>query len=217
MEKGTIEVGYSVEDNLLKNKNYDLLSFAAITCRYPLISSQKIKRIPQDEFRYQLRTTMGHSQYKTRTLLQAFIDMGLMEEKNNEYIIQPTTDPFVTLKINTIDFCLDNKMDSYTFKVYCFLLHKYQAHVYYHMRDNYFFSEKELIVRMGYGVNGASYEKVKNALRLLEDLGLISYNHNSVHRKNKTGIYKELYAAHQPTLDDNNALPGWEGMKKFDN
>lgn len=218
---------YYVGEDAMEQKNYDILSLAAATYQQPL-DKNYCKKISQIEFKYALKE-LGLSRYKIKVIIDTFIDLDFIRAENDYYIVNPVKTPFVKLLNTTVAYCLTH-LGAVDFKIYCYLMHKYQKHLAGNYVENYFFSEKELIKMMGYGVNGASYEKIKQALHTLEDVGLISYNHYSVTRSPSRGLYKELYNVKEvshPQIKsseemqqgdyeiDNYDLPGWEGMKKI--
>lgn len=122
--------------------------------------------------------------------------LGTIVEDGDNYIISKIQDNFVKLTIPTAQFCIEN-LSEFSMKVYCYLLNKQQIHDKYHYKENYFFSKSELLRAVGYSRGSKTELKLEQALVLLEQLDLISYNHTLVGRPGVHGLYSELYKVNQ--------------------
>lgn len=69
------------------------------------------------------------------------------------------------------------------------MLQKYNLHVEYHYKENYFFNKKEILSGIGYSDSTVNRTKLVEALDILEKEGFIRYDHNYVGRPGKHGLY----------------------------
>lgn len=152
--------------------------------------------ILKTEFKKIMRQTLRKRGPKIDKIVNAYLMLGTISEQGDYYIISEVKEKFVKLTIPTAQFCIEN-LSEFNMKIYCYLLNKQQIHDAYKHKENYFFSIVELLRATGYSEGSKNKLKVTQALNLLENLGLIEYNHDSVGRPGKHGTYMELYKANQ--------------------
>lgn len=185
-------ISLSIHPDKMKNKNYDISVVALATLDCEWLDDDKSRKIAKTEFRARLKTVLKMTNYKIKIVVNTLIDLRVMDEDDNCYVINAVEAPFVRLNISTVRFCLEN-LDPLSFKVYCYLANKFNIHRTYGITENYFFSAAELISVIGYGRNHQSHIKMLGILELLEGIGLIQYSEESVGRPGKHGTYHELY------------------------
>lgn len=184
----------SVKDEKMQNREHE---FLPLTHAYFSSYLQDGKRvISQKEFKRLLRQTLHKRGPKIEKMINAYLMLGTIIEDGENYIISKAEDKFVKLTISTAQFCIEN-LSELSMKVYCYLLNKKQIHDRYNYKENYFFSKSELLRAVGYSRGGKTELKLEQALALLENLGLIEYNHQSVGRPGVHGLYLELYNVNQ--------------------
>ena len=183
----------SVDKENMRNKNYNLyLTVIANTMGY-VDKENNYRLVPKTEIKAFLRDNFKLTKYKIKTLLDTYKILGLIDEKGSDFIFYPIKKNFVNLSFSTTLYFLDMLSD-FVFKVYCWLLNKYDLHLaYFKGKDNYFFNKKELLEGVGYANSAANRKRLDDALMLLEKLDYIHYNHQYVGRPGKHGLYLELY------------------------
>lgn len=142
----------------------------------------------------EVKEVCGVGREKARKIVDAFLAAGILEKKNNVYLVHRAKPPYVKFDVDTINYLLDGVSND-CLKVYCYLKNKWDIHCSYdYAIENYFFSNGELLRMMGYNDRqAANIKKITNILFLLEeDLKLIKYNHESVGRPGYHGVYHEL-------------------------
>ena len=182
-----------VSSDKMKNRNYNLyLTIIANTMGY-VDKDKQYRVVPKTEVRAYLRDSLKLTKYKIKTLLDTYKILGLMDEEGGNFIFYPVKKNFVSLSFSTTMYFLDFFSD-FIFKVYCWLLNKYDLHcTYFKGKENYYFNKKELLESIGYSNNDINRHKLDDALILLEKLDYIQYNHQYIGRPGKHGLYLELY------------------------
>ena len=182
-----------VSSDKMKNQNYNLyLTIIANTMGY-VDKDKQYRIVPKIEVRAYLRDSLKLTKYKIKTLLDTYKILGLMDEEGSNFIFYPIKKNFVSLSFSTTMYFLDFFSD-FIFKVYCWLLNKYDLHcAYFKGKENYYFNKKELLESIGYSNSTPNRHKLDDALILLEKLGYIQYNHQYIGRPGKHGLYLELY------------------------
>lgn len=184
----------SVKEEKMQNKEHE---FLPLTWAYFSSYVDGKKRfILKTEFKKIMRQTLRKRGPKIDKIINTYLMLGTIIEQDDYYIISEIKDKFVRLTIPTAQFCIEN-LSEFNMKIYCYLLNKQQIHDNYKYKENYFFSVVELLRATGYSEGSKNKLKVTQALNLLESMGLIEYNHNSVGRPGKHGTYMELYKANQ--------------------
>lgn len=185
------KVHLDVESNKIKNKNYDLLALAAANLDVYVENGER--RISESEFKRRLRQWLKLSNYKAKVLIDTFIELNVFKRDKNDLIILPVnSNDFIKIPIATIRFCLDS-LSPFAFKIYCFLKRKYDLHILYKYKENYLFSDKQLLEVCGMSRCTTNLLSLHNVLNTLEELKLISYNHKSHGKPGQQGLYKDLY------------------------
>lgn len=192
MAKDNTVIHFDVHEEKMKNKNYDLLALAAVNLDCKVINNEK--RISEVEFRKKLRHLLQLSNYKIKILIQTFVDLGVIKQEGKDIILLPVGagKPFIRLNLYTIRYCLDS-LSPLAFKVYCFLKRKYDLHILYDYKENYCFSDKELLESCGLSRKYENCLTLSNILNTLEELNLIKYNHKAHGKAGSHGLYKDLY------------------------
>lgn len=192
MAKNNTVIHFDVHEEKMKNKNYDLLALAAVNLDCKVINNEK--RISEVEFRKKLRHLLQLSNYKIKILIQTFIDLGVIKQDGKDIVLLPVgaEKPFIKLNLYTIRYCLDS-LSPLAFKIYCFLKRKYDLHVFYNYKENYCFSDKELLESCGLSRKYENCLTLSNILNTLEELNLIKYNHKAHGKSGVHGLYKDLY------------------------
>ena len=112
-----------------------------------------------------------------RNLLKLFIKINLLEEGELEgkkvYFLPDSSKPFVQIKTETLRF-LVNTANTNVIKVYAYLKNKWENHVKYKFKENYRFSEAELLAAIGYKANCSdNYQMIRDILQCLQNNELI--------------------------------------------
>lgn len=185
-----------IHPNNMKEKNYNLrgMALSNFLGTVDLATNQRV--IEKQEFLGQLKQVLKLSKYKCKIIIQTFIDLNIIEEDNKYYYINPVSSNFLKLVVPTAKYCINNLSD-FCFKVYCYMLNKYNMHITYRHFENYFFSYKELLSDIGYSNSTVNMNMLQQALTTLEELGFISYGHEAQGRPGKHGTYHELYSVNQ--------------------
>ncbi len=182
-------------DNM-KEKNYNLrgMALSNFLGTVDLATNQRI--IEKSEFIGQLKQILKLTKYKCKVIVQTFLDLNIIEEDNKYYYINPVSSNFLKLVVPTARYCINNLSD-FCFKVYCYMLNKYNIHMAYRHYENYFFSFKEVLNDLGYSNYASNMNMLQQALTTLEELGFIEYEHEAKGRPGKHGTYHELYTVNQ--------------------
>lgn len=196
MKEEQSEVFLSMDNDYLANKKIDYVGYAATKfVGYGKTDNHNPQRIfEKSEFINFLRTDVGMKKNKAYDCFNALIDINLIQKQNDgTYIVDKETAPFLKLYKDTVRYFFDHYKPIH-FKVYCYLLNKYNIHQTYHLGENYFFSCAELLRAIGYNDRYFNNVKLMNEVLIdLENNHFISYNHETIGRPGKHGRYKELY------------------------
>lgn len=182
-----------MDEKYLSTKKLDYRGYAA-TNFLGAIGKDKKRRICRKDFEKYLKINLNLSRYKIKNCIDTLISVGLLEERKDGILMMDSvTKPFLKLYAETVKYFF-NHYQPIHFKVYCYLLNKYNINKTYQRQENYFFSTAELLRACGY--NDRKFENVKLMNEVLIDLEnnhFIKYNHEGVGRSNYQGVYKELY------------------------
>lgn len=193
MEKNDILI--SVNEMHMKNKQYNP-QISLVTYIKGYITSDKELTIEKKKLRQGLKELTQLSNYKINTIINAYLQLGLMTEKDDLYVLSKVDAPFIGLRGETVRFCLTYTSD-FVFKIYIYLLNKYEINKMGKDRgkftENYFFAKKYIAQALGYNpTKETNILKVNEGLEILKDLGLINYG-PSRKREGHNGYYHELY------------------------
>lgn len=185
----------SVDETHMKNKQYNP-QVSLVTYIKGYITSDKDLTIGKKELKLGLKELTQLSDYKINTIIKAYLQLGLMTEKDDLYVLSKVDAPFIGLKGETVRFCLTYTSD-FVFKIYIYLLNKYEINKLGREQgrfvENYFFAKKYIAQALGYNpTKEANILKVNEGLEILKDLGLINYG-PSKKREGHNGYYHELY------------------------
>ena len=187
------EIFVDVSPEKMQIRNYDPYLTVASTQVGWGDSKNDYLIVPKNEYRAFLKNKLKLSQYKCNALIKVYIDLDMIKEDKDYYYFYPARTRFISLTIPTAVYFLDNLSD-FVFKVYCWLLDKYELHLkYYKNGENFFFSKIQLLEGIGYTKGTKVWAQTINALNTLEELGFIKYNHEAVGKPGKHGTYLELY------------------------
>lgn len=215
------EMLLSVEEEKLQNQNYDMCALAVANMIGYVDKTEKYRVFSKSRFIGLLKERLELSKYKSKIILETFQELGCIEINGDECHLLPIAgNCFLKLDFKTAQFCLDS-MSSLTFKIYCYLLNKYNINKAYSYIENYFFSKAELLRMAGFQVNKRNRLMVTNCLSSLMELKLIEYNEESVYRKGHRGRYYELYKVNlhtpaQKRAEEENNREEEEEQKKFE-
>lgn len=185
-----------IHPEAMKEKNYNLRGMALGNFLGTINPATNQRAIEKKEFVSQLKKMLKLTKYKCQVIVNTFIELNIIEEDEDYYYINPVTSNFLKLVVPTAKYCINNLSD-FCFKVYCYLLNKYNIHVAYRHIENYFFSYKELLGDIGYSNSTVNMHTLQQALTTLEELGFINYEHIGKGRPGKHGTYHELYSVNQ--------------------
>ena len=185
-----------VHPEAMKEKNYNLRGVALSNFLGTVNPATNQRAIDKQEFLSQLKQMLKLTKYKCKIIVQTFIDLNIIEEDDKYYYFNPVSSNFLKLVVPTAKYCINNLSD-FCFKVYCYMLNKYNIHVAYRHLENYFFSYKELLNDIGYSNSTVNMNMLQQALTTLEELGFIEYEHIAQGRPGKHGTYHELYSVNQ--------------------
>ena len=190
------EIFLSVKDDYLSDKKVDYVGYAATKfVGHGLSDKQNPQRVFQKtEFIDFLRNEIGMKKTKAYDCFNALQDINLINRREDgSYVVDKETAPFLKLYKDTVRYFFDHYKPIH-FKVYCYLLNKYNLHQAYGYSENYFFSSAELLRVVGYNDRKFNNIKLMNEVLIdLENNHFIHYNHETVGRPGKHGRYKELY------------------------
>ena len=180
----------SVEENKMSNKYYELLPLAATHLMERKVVDNVVM-VPKKVFRAYLKHKLHKTYYMIDKVIDTYLCLGVLEEQEDYYIIAPVTSNFVGLPVATIIYFLDHLSDM-AFKVYCYLLAKYNINQTYHL-PTFRFSKKQVLEGIGLSRCQENLYKLNEILNILEQLDLIKYNHTPHYVEGMNGRYMELY------------------------
>jgi hypothetical protein len=138
------------------------------------MTDQKIRIVKKRDLRKALKENLKVDSRRITTLINNFVDIGVLKVTKEGYEINEAKPPFLKVPFSTVNFCLAN-MNNLSFKIYCVLLNMYKKHCFYGRKDNYFFTKKELLESIGYVNASRNLHIVDEALIVLKELDLIDY------------------------------------------
>lgn len=162
-----------VDKGLLRNKQY-MVNLRAIIESYSCMKDDK-KVIAKDRMRWIMRQGMNLSYKKINSVINAFLDLGLISEYDNDNYVIEFIKPFIVLEPETINYCID-VLSELSFKVYCYLMGMYQLHLNGNYNSPWRFcisGEKGLLRVCGYSDSAANKKKMGWVLETLQKVGLI--------------------------------------------
>ena len=149
------------------------------------------RRVDKREFLNYLHEHLGLSRYKCKTILEAYIVAGLVEEDKDGYLFIPA-DRYIVLDKETAKYCI-SALSQMAFTIYVYLLDKYQLHCKYNQQENWYFSIASICKALGYSFNQVNTRmQISNCLAVLKEIGLVEYSDERVTRYDG-GQYFELY------------------------
>lgn len=184
----------SIEEECMRDRRYDMLalSVAYLQGRYDEGMCRKL--IPPSDLREVLREFLGYSNYKIKKCIDGLLDMGMLEEHDKEYVVMPTAvqSNFVKVDSHVIEKAM-RELDSFSFKIYCYLYGKYQVNRMLNLPLGFRFSRAQLLDMSGYSYCRNNLNKVDDALEKLIEGEYISCSEGYA-VKGKNGWYKELFS-----------------------
>lgn len=207
MENEENEIFVSVKDEDLSQRRVNYMGYSATKFLGRVDKSTKARVFLKAEYIKFLRQDVHMNQRQAYRCFNALSDIGFIHEVDGKrYAVDREKAPFLKLRKDTVRYFFDHHTDSH-FKVYCYLLNKYNLHEAYGHRENYFFSCAELLRAIGY--NGRRFENVKLMNEVLMDLennSFIRYSHEAVGRPGHRGRYRELYFVNPVAENSRKAL-----------
>lgn len=185
-----------ISDKVMKEKNYDMQVGVLANFTGYIDAEKECRVIPKVDFLDSMKKTLKLTKYKSKIIIETFLELGILTEDKDNYYLSPRKTSFLKLLVPTAKYCLD-ALSPLSFKVYCFLLNKYNINQFYKHQTNYFFSKKEILESLGYSDSGKNYTMISEILATLSKIGLISYNTELVGRPGSHGLYHELYSVNQ--------------------
>lgn len=172
----------------MKDKKYNPRLYAALC-----VKTDFDGMIRSVEDRDNVESYMGIGHKKFMTGYNYLKDLGLIESKDsiNRVKRQIVGMKFVVFKENLLKEVIEN-LDDYEFKVYCYLLNKYNMHCTYNCKAKYNFSKSEILVNLGYSKAQSNLNKMENVLDKLENMGYIRYSKKRVGALGGHGTYFPL-------------------------
>lgn len=184
----------SIEEECMRDRRYDMLalSIAYLQGRYDEGMCRKL--IPPSDLREVLREFLGYSNYKIKKCIDGLLDMGMLEEYDKEYVVMPTAvqSNFIKVDSHVIEKAM-RELDSFSFKIYCYLYGKYQVNRMLNLPLGFRFSRAQLLDMSGYSYCRNNLNKVDDALEKLIEGEYISCSEGYA-VKGKNGWYKELFS-----------------------
>lgn len=214
------EISLSMKEEYLAEKKVDYVGYAATKFVGYGDKRKAIRVFDKSDFITFLRDEVGMKKTKAYDCFAALEDINLIHKNDNgQYVVDKETEPFLKLYKDTVRYFFDHYRPIH-FKVYCYLLNKYNIHQRYNHKENYFFSCAELLRAIGYNDRKFNNTKLMNEVLIdLENNHFISYNHETVGRAGKHGRYKELYwvnalaensrIAFGETVEEDKQQPQW--------
>jgi hypothetical protein len=180
MEEYNRDIMLSIKDNVMKKKQLDMRGYGLInTLGYVRVEEPIGREVDKQEFLDLCVKEMKVTRRKARTILNVFIETGLVDEfDKNTIIVYPIGADgwFVKLKLRTVRFCA-NALSSNAFKVYCYLFNKYRNNC--RKGKDTTFSQNELLEAIGYNdTYGNNHTLVADILDVLTKTNLITVNKN---------------------------------------
>ncbi len=215
------EMLLSMKEEKLQNQNYNMSALALANMTGYINKIENYRVFSKTQFIGLLKTRLKLSKHKSNVILDTFQELGCIEINGDECHLLPVIgNCFLKIDFRTAQFCL-NSMTPLTFKIYCYLLNKYNINQNYNYVENYFFSKMELLRMSGYTDTGANKRMITDCLAALRKLELIEYNEESVYKKGYRGRYFELYKVNlhtpaQEQADRENEQEEKEEQKKFE-
>lgn len=158
------------------------------------------KTIKKMDFRKYLKDTLKVSINNVKKVIDTFKELGFIKEEGQYFILDNVNGMYITLHADTVRFCVTH-FSGLTFKVYCYLKNKYDQHINGNYIDYYKFSYSEIGEIMGYSKgNMNTIRQIKECLILLEEVGLISYNHTPHAVQGWKGTWMELYKVNEVAI-----------------
>lgn len=114
-----------VDKEFIKNKQYHAIARGMMDMySTTLEDGSDIRIISKGALRKILRGGLGMHSRKVTRVIDTYLELGVLQDYDNEYYSIPLIKPFIPVPQKTFQFFLDKK-DIY-FKVYCILLLKYR-------------------------------------------------------------------------------------------
>lgn len=187
------DIRFNIEEEYMSNKIYNPLALSIIHLDGEWSKDIARKYINKTKFRGLLNEKFGMTRKTVKRFIDCMLKLGFLKEDGNNFILENVEGIFTTLNSDIVRFCSDHFSDL-DFKVYLYLVNKWNIHKKYNYDENYFFSHSEIAQIIGYSKNNVnSIRVVKECLMHLENEDLIKYNHTPIHRKGHNGVYMELY------------------------
>ncbi len=191
------KVFISVAKEHMKEKNYNPKAIVIAQDLGYIKEGNRV--IDRQEFTAYLQETLKMTKYKCKKVIDTFVDTGILlkDKIDDNLLIMPSLKGnFLRLLRSTTRFCL-NGLSDFAFKVYCYLFNKYNINQTYQHNENFFFSKKQILEDLGYSRGQDKLIQLNDALSILQDLHMISYNEEAVGRPGKHGTYHELYRVYE--------------------
>lgn len=184
-----INITIPIEDSLMKEKRYSpkLYGIISFVTGYSGI-------IEGRECRSEILSCYGTGTSKFKKDFDFLVNSGYINVVDNFYQLQKYFSngvTFVSIERDKIED-LFAALDDFEFKVYVFLLRKYDLYLKYRNRVPHKFSKSSLLSALGYSVNSINIKKMQGVLDKLENLGLIEYDHNRCSSLGAHGTYWKL-------------------------
>lgn len=189
------QFSFDVSENKMSNKDYNLLVVGGINLWGEWNTASKKKFMSKKDLRTMMKNTCHINKNKVSRVIKVLTELNILVEYEDYYFLNDVNGTYIQLYPETVEYIMEVLSEN-TFKIYCYLKNKYDIHVRYGFKENYFFSHTELLRMMGYAKSAANVKKIKWHLGELEANGLIEYNHNLVGRPGHHGLYMELYEVH---------------------
>jgi hypothetical protein len=184
----------SIEEEYMRDRRYDMLALgvAYLQGRYDEGICRKVTQ--KSDLREVLREFLGYSNYKIKKCIDGLLDIGMLEEYDKEYIIMPIAvqSNFIKVDSRVIEKAM-RELDSFSFKIYCYLYGKHQANRALSLPLGFRFSRAQLLDMSGYSYCRNNLDKVDDALDKLVEGEYISCSKGYA-VKGKNGWYKELFS-----------------------
>lgn len=192
MNEKNFELHLNVDRNNMQIKNYMPLALGYGHIEGKWNGEINRKYIEKIKFRNMLKNQLKVSKNRVKIVIDTFIELGFLKDDGKNYILENVDGVYITLHADTVRFCLKH-FSNLDFKVYCYLKNKWEIHEHYKYKENYFFSENDILEMLGYSKSARNHVLIRESLLHLEKENLISFCHKSVGRPGYHGKYLELY------------------------
>ena len=175
---------------ITSNKSYTDIIYGYLQANCSIVEENKRKIILKNQLKFtDMANTLKISRQTASKKFKQLIDLGLIEEKSNEYelITFPTQDAFL-IELETLRI-LTNALNQNSINIYVYLLNRYVAN----QEQSYIFTLNQLKDYIGFSTNTRTNNStITDILQVLQKLGLLAYSVENI--RDSEGKYLTQYS-----------------------